>query len=383
MPTKVLLFITFAFTLPWRVRGTSSVDIERVPPPCPFSDAQLRSITIQSESWEHASRAILALDGCASGLRKTQELSIKIAATQEVHHVPVPRRQRLSLRSARDVHVQEVFDMALATAMIVNRPPHTHPQLSSLLQDQDPDQRSPPRRLPLAPGTQKEVGLQLRTQAPPVLLSTEITQLLSQMHSLERLTFHLPDRKHGIIFTDSIEQWRVKTHNIKHLTLSSGLERLINISPNVESVAGIGHFNHRDAQRLTLACGYAKTLRSFSMDTNWTAAQLDLVLAAMPRLEKLNMSGSLKDDLDDFIPILAQFTRMRSLRLPEIGHAGASTSSTSFRTTSGAALLVRKRRRAEREVSEKVSWAMRAGALGRLWVGHCEVKLGRYGKHKA
>lgn len=203
------------------------------------------------------------------------------------------------------------------------------------------------------------------------------------MYSLESLTLHLPNQDYDRGFADAFEDLLVKLPSIKYSALSPGLERLVKISPNVDSVTGIGHFNHKAAQRLTLACGCARMLRSFSMSTRWTAQQVDLVLAAMPRLEELNMSGSLQDDLDDLLPTLVRFTRMRSLQLPQIGHAGASSSSSSSETVSGSALLVQKRRRAEREVSEKVSWSMRAGLLERLWVGRREVKLDCYGQHEA
>lgn len=384
MPTKLLLFQTFAFILPWKVRGTRYAPGSRYwdPQPCPFSDAQLRNITIQSTSWEHAFDAIGALEGCGSRLGATQELSIKITASQEVYQVPVPQQQR-PIRSTQSEDVRQLFDMALTAAMAVNRPPHTHSQQSYLLQDRDPHQKSPPRRPPLLSGPTRKVRLQLRKQAPPVSFTTSLTNILRDMHALESLTLQLPNQEHGAVSADSIELWVVEMPSIKHLTLSPGLERLIKISPNVKSVTGVGHFTHKAAQRLTLACGCAKMLRNFSMSTRWTAQQLDLILAIMLRLQELNMSGTLEDDLHDFLPILARFTKMRSLRLPQIGHAGAPASSISSQTASRAALLVRKRRRAEREVSEKVSWAMRAGVLRRLWLGHCEVKLGRYGKHKA
>ena len=159
----------------------------------------------------------------------------------------------------------------------------------------------------------------------PSLLPPVLPELLSKGVKLQRLAVAPPER-HTETFHQAFQGSNVILPTVKTLILGPHMEWMVGVCPNVTTVSTRdyrwlhsnvdGDRKRRHTYELIAAAGRASNLQHFEMMEWWKVEYLEAVLASIPFISSLAMTGgNYHDGLEKFIPTLSKFTNLKTLTL--------------------------------------------------------------------
>ncbi|KAK0497278.1 hypothetical protein EDD18DRAFT_1161454 [Armillaria luteobubalina] len=159
----------------------------------------------------------------------------------------------------------------------------------------------------------------------PSVLPTRLNEFLSSpFRQLHTLAFII-DEKQAQNFDDKFTMAHIELPTVTNLMVGAYCDFMVRLCPNVERVATFGwvwlhsrrgSMTREHSFRLIAAAGEAKMLKHFEMNEWWSASLLHAVYDAMPSIQNLTLDGGpLRADLQELVPILSQFKRLKKLGL--------------------------------------------------------------------
>ncbi|KAK0238620.1 hypothetical protein EDD85DRAFT_827491 [Armillaria nabsnona] len=164
----------------------------------------------------------------------------------------------------------------------------------------------------------------------PSVLPIRLVEFLSApFHQLHTLAFTI-DEKQVQTFDDKFTMAHIELPTVTNLRVGAYCDFMVRLCPNVEHVATFGwvwlhsrrgSMTREHSFRLIAAAGDAKTLRHFEMNEWWSVSLLHAVYDAMPSIQNLALDGGpLRGSLQDLVPILGQFKRLKKLGLVDASY---------------------------------------------------------------
>ncbi|KAK0488705.1 hypothetical protein IW261DRAFT_1557144 [Armillaria novae-zelandiae] len=159
----------------------------------------------------------------------------------------------------------------------------------------------------------------------PSILPTRLVEFLSgPFRRLHTLSFTI-DEKQAQIFDDKFNMAHIELPTVTNLMVGAYCDFIVRVCPNVEHVATFGwvwlhsrrgSMTRQHSFRLIAAAGEAKMLKHFEMNEWWSANLLHAVYDAMSSIQHLTLDGGpLRGSLQELVPILSQFKRLKKLGL--------------------------------------------------------------------
>ena len=220
----------------------------------------------------------------------------------------------------------------------------------------------------------------------PKDLAPRLAKTLPAFQKLSMVMLVIPNYG-GHIFQRKLEVSGVSLPSVRTLVLGPGMDWLVAICPNVETVSssdqswsrsnvGANH-NSRRPFELIRNAGLAPNLRHFELHERWSRKILWPVRKAMPHIQSLAMPGGrYVDGIVGLLSILVQFEDLKTLALSGAAdlHVGFQPPrcGNSYLGPGGeeARMHVREQgRQAEMRVAKMVFLSLKG--LEELWVGDC------------
>jgi hypothetical protein len=152
--------------------------------------------------------------------------------------------------------------------------------------------------------------------------------VLLKAQKLEELSVAVPVPEAGV-YRLAVLQSGLKLTSVRTLVLGPQMEWMVDLCPHVTKILSTYEGWHQSfvptipySYDFITAAGNASELRHFEMSERWSTELVERILAAMPDIHSLVLTGSLNRSpaghLEVLLPVLGRFTKLRTLSLPAV-----------------------------------------------------------------
>ena len=154
--------------------------------------------------------------------------------------------------------------------------------------------------------------------------------VLLKAQKLEELSVGVPGPE-AEVYRLAVLQSGLKLTSVHTLAVCPRMEWMVDICPHVTKIIPVCERAHHSfvttipynySYDFITAAGNASKLRYFEMKKQWSTELVERILAAMPGIHSLGLTGSLSrapfGRFEDILPLLSRFADLRTLSLPAV-----------------------------------------------------------------